>query len=55
MTDACSAQEALWRLGPRAVLSHEEAARRHGIELVEDDGTRRITVPRNRSRASAPG
>lgn len=40
---------------PRAVLSHEEAARRLGIELLEDDGTTRLTVPRNRGRIVAPG
>ena len=55
MAEPCSAQEVLWRLGPKAALSHEEAARRHGIELVDDDETKRITVPRNRSRAKAPG
>lgn len=42
-------------LGPQAALSHEEAARIHGIELVDDEGTRRATVPRNQGRAKSPG
>lgn len=45
----------LRRLGPKATLSHEEAARLHGIELVEDDGTRRVTVARNRSGRQVEG
>lgn len=40
-----TATQVLQRLGPRAALSHETAARDHGVELVEDDGTERVTVP----------
>ena len=47
--------ETLWRLGPKATLCHEEAARHLGIELVEDTGIRRVTVPRNRSRVRVSG
>jgi very-short-patch-repair endonuclease len=47
--------EALRLLGPKAVLSHEVAARLLGIELVDDPGTLRITVPRDRSRCAIPG
>ncbi len=50
-----TATEVLERLGPRAALSHEEAARRHGIELVDDRGTVSVTVPRNHSRTKVPG
>jgi very-short-patch-repair endonuclease len=45
-----SEEDALRGLGRRAALSHEEAARRLGIELVEDTGTRRLTVPRTSCR-----
>jgi hypothetical protein len=58
-----------WRLGPRdvlspaavlvavpcAVLSHEEAARQLGIELVDDTGVQRLTVPRSHSHVRVPG
>ena len=47
--------EVLRLLGPNAVLSHEEAARYHGIPLVGDTGTRRVTVPRNHSGRRVPG
>lgn len=40
---------------PGAVLSHESAARVLGIELVEDTGVQRLTVPRNSSRKALPG
>ncbi len=50
-----SVEQALYRLGPRAALSHEEAAGRWGIELVEDPGTRRLTVPRDSSRVTRVG
>ncbi|MCW2545068.1 MAG: hypothetical protein JWM40_2620 [Frankiales bacterium] len=40
---------------PRAVLSHESAARVLGILLVDDDGSRRITVPRNHGRLVVGG
>jgi hypothetical protein len=46
--------EALRRAGPRALLSHETAARALGIELV-DPGRDRLTVARSRSRLSVPG
>lgn len=49
------AEDLLAQLGSRAVLSHEEAARRLGIELVDDEGVRRVTVPRNHSRVVAEG
>lgn len=55
MDERVSAEEALWRCGRRATLSHETTARLQGIELVEDDGRQRITVPRNRSRLVVPG
>ena len=45
----------LVRLGPGAVLSHEEAARQLDLPLVDDTGVRRVVVPRNRSRAQAEG
>lgn len=48
-------REVLRLLGARACLSHEVAARLLGIELVDDDGTCRVTVPRNHSRRTAPG
>ena len=41
-------------LPPYAVLSHESAARTHGIELVEP-GQETVTVPRNRGRVIVPG
>ena len=44
----------LARLGRRAVLSHEQAASRLGIELVSD-AVPRVTVPRNHSRVAVPG
>ena len=50
-----TAEEALWRCGPRATLSHETAARLQGLELVEDDGVQRLTVPRNHSRLRLNG
>jgi hypothetical protein len=40
---------------PGAVLSHESAARVLRIELVEDSGVQRLTVPRNRSRVALEG
>ncbi len=43
------------RLAPRAVLSHEEAARHWGIALVEDLGVHRVTVPRNWSHVALEG
>lgn len=52
--DADDADAVLTRLGPRAALSHEEAARRLGIQLVSD-GARRVTVARDRSRVLAAG
>lgn len=55
MTEQPTAGELLSRW-PRAALSHESAARAHGIELVDDDGGPcRITVPRNQSRVTAKG
>ncbi len=42
-------------LVPGAVLSHEVAARELGLELVDEDVTHRLTVPRNRSRVALPG
>lgn len=47
--------DALRRLGPRAALSHQDAARDAGIELVEDDGSHHATVPRNHPRPALPG
>ena len=52
MTDLA---EALRLLGPRATLSHETAARLHGIALHDDDGTQRITVPHDRHGRGVPG
>jgi hypothetical protein len=49
------AEEALRLLGPQAVLSHETAARLHGIPLLDDDGTQRVTVPRKRHGRGVPG
>lgn len=40
---------------PHAVLSHHEAARALGIELVERTWTPRFTVPRNHSHVREPG
>lgn len=54
MVEAASAASLLIRL-PQAVLSHEEAARRLGIELLDDDGVRRLTVPRTCGRLSVRG
>ena len=54
MAETASAAALLIRL-PQAVLSHEEAARRLGIELIDDDGMRRITVPRSCGRVTATG
>ena len=48
------AEQALRRAGAGAVLSHEPAALAWGLELVED-GARRLTVPRSRSRKAVPG
>lgn len=53
--DSLAPAEVLLLLGPRAALSHEEAARRLGIELADDTGKRRVTVPRNVSRVLAEG
>ncbi|MFP5220313.1 MAG: endonuclease domain-containing protein [Actinomycetes bacterium] len=50
--EAC--RTALARAGKGAAVSHELAARAHGVELV-DDPVRRLTVPRNRSRLVVPG
>lgn len=50
-----TAEQVLERLGPHAALTHESAARRHGLELVVDSGVERVTVPRNRGRARATG
>lgn len=47
--------EALRLLGTHSWLSHEVAARLLGIELHDDDGRCRITVPRNASRRSLTG
>src|SRR4051794_3783637 len=47
--------EALRALGPRAALSHHDAARAHGIELVDDDGSHHATVPRNFARPRLAG
>lgn len=52
--DALSPAAALVRV-PGAALSHEEAARQLGLPLAQDDGTRRLTVGRNRSRLVVPG
>lgn len=41
--------------GARAALSHEVAAELLGIELLEPVVTKRLTVPRNRSRLTVPG
>lgn len=50
-----SAEDVLTRLGSAAVLSHETAARLHGLELHEDSGTDRVTVPRSRHGRGAQG
>ncbi len=48
--------EELLAAHPLAVLSHEEAARRLGLDLIEDDhGRRRVSVPRNTSRLRIDG
>lgn len=52
---AMTTPEALMARVPSALLSHESAARLLGIELLEDDGTQRITVPRNHARIAASG
>lgn len=52
--DAASPAQALVAV-PGAVLSHEEAARQHGIELLDDNGVRRMTVPRNFSHVVLAG
>lgn len=49
-----TADVALDRLGPDAVLSHESAARRLGIDLVHAGGDH-LTVPRDRSRRRVEG
>ncbi|MCW2543138.1 MAG: hypothetical protein JWM40_690 [Frankiales bacterium] len=54
MVEAISQAAALVRL-PGAVLSHLSAARQWGIELVEDDGSEWLTIPRNSGRYSLPG
>lgn len=51
---ALEPDEALARAGALACLSHESAARAHGIELL-DPGSNRLTVARDRSRVSIPG
>jgi very-short-patch-repair endonuclease len=51
---AIEPDEARAAAGPRAVLSHETAAELLGIEL-RDPPTRRLTVPRNRSRLRIDG
>jgi very-short-patch-repair endonuclease len=48
MRSVIDADDALRMLGPRAVLSHETAARLHGIPLLDDDATERVSVPRSR-------
>lgn len=48
-------EEVLRLLGAGAVLSHETAARLHGIALLEDDGTERVTVPRSRNGRGVAG
>jgi len=47
--------DVLVRLGDRATLSHEEAARQLGLPLVDDAGVRRVIVPRSRSRTRIGG
>lgn len=49
------AEEALRQLGPKATLSHQTAARLHGIPLLDDDGTEHLTVPRARNGRGLPG
>lgn len=49
-----TAARALVRL-PGAVLSHHTAARAWGIELVDDDGSQHLTVPRNNARYALEG
>jgi len=49
-----SPSAALLRLGASA-LSHQSAARVHGIELLQDDGTRHLTVPLSWSHARLDG
>jgi very-short-patch-repair endonuclease len=44
----------LQRLGPKACLSHQTAARQWGIELMNAEGNH-VTVPRRRSRVHLPG
>lgn len=53
--DEAELAEALRDLGPRAALSHHDAARLHGIEVVEDDGSHHATVPRNSARPKRQG
>jgi very-short-patch-repair endonuclease len=55
MRDVMTPEQVLERLGTRAVLSHETAARLHGIELHEDEGVQRVSVPRARNGRGAPG
>jgi very-short-patch-repair endonuclease len=40
---------------PRAVLSHHTAARAWGMELVDDDDSQHLSVPRNNGRYALPG
>lgn len=47
--------QVLEKCGARSCLSHLDAARLLGIEIVDDPGTRYVTVPRNRSRLRVPG
>ncbi len=49
-----SAAVVLEHFGPRATLSHETAARLHGLELA-DPGLEHVTVPRSHSRSRADG
>ena len=42
------------RLGSTAALSHQTAARRHGLDLI-DNGGEHVTVGRNISRRTEPG
>jgi very-short-patch-repair endonuclease len=55
MRGVMTAEQVLERLGGRAVLSHETAARLHGIEFHLDDGTERVSVPRARHGRGAAG
>ena len=50
-----TAEDVLTQLGGAAVLSHETAARLHGLDLFEDAGLQRVTVPRSRHGSDVPG